>query len=99
MICQNVISFDDLPKELWIKYKSIDSAKEDDLQLKRLISEYPGTSKVVLYCEKEKAIKRLPDNMTIRVNENTMPFFESIYGKGNVSTKSISLKQAFWKYK
>ena len=99
LICQNVISFDDLPKELWIKYKSIDSAKEDDLQLKRLISEYPGTSKVVLYCEKEKAIKRLPDNMTIRVNENTMPFFESIYGKGNVSTKSISLKQAFWKYK
>lgn len=95
LICQNVISFKDMPKELWIKYKSIDSAKADDLKLKNLIANYPGESKVVLYCEQEKAMKRLPDNITVRIDDDTMSVFESVYSAGNVSAKTISLKKYF----
>ncbi|MGN0165647.1 MAG: DNA polymerase III subunit alpha, partial [Lachnospiraceae bacterium] len=97
LICQNIIRFEDMPKELWIKYKSIDSAKADELKLERLIENYPGSSGVVLYCEQEKAIKKLPDNLTVRIDADTLTYFEAVYGKGNVNTKNISLKKYFGK--
>ncbi len=95
LICQNVIGFDDMPRELWIKYKSIDSCTQDEVNLNKLISDYPGNAPVVLYCEAEKKFKRLPDNMKFRIDDSTLSHLEAVYGKGNVSTKIINLKKHF----
>lgn len=93
LICQNIITFDELPKELWIRYKSVDIAEENTLQLQRLVQAYPGETQVVLYCEKERAIKRMPE-LTVRADESTLPYFEEAFGKGNAAIKNISLKKS-----
>jgi hypothetical protein len=90
------VLFEKMPKELWIKYKSIDSMRENELKLKQLVSRFAGRDNIIVYCEQEKKYKQLPDNMKILLNDATENEFIRIYGKENISTKAASLKK-MWK--
>jgi DNA polymerase-3 subunit alpha len=96
LILQDEVLFEKMPKELWIKYKSIDSMRENELKLKQLVSRFAGRDNIIVYCEQEKKYKQLPDNMKILLNDATENEFIRIYGKENISTKAASLKK-MWK--
>jgi DNA polymerase-3 subunit alpha len=96
LILQDEVLFEKMPKELWIKYKSIDSMRENELKLKQLVSRFAGRDNIIVYCEQEKKYKQLPDNMKIMLNDATENEFIRIYGKENISTKAASLKK-MWK--
>ncbi len=98
LICQDAILFENAPKELWIKYKSIDIAKQDELELDRFVYNNPGENEVVLYCAEEKAVKRLAGKK-IWLSEGVMNQLEDKYGKGNVVVKDIALAKSCWKNK
>ena len=92
LICQDVVSFDETPGELWIKYPDKDAAKADENFLSEYIQRTPGVSKVALYCEAEKAIKKLPERIRVCINERNLSELRSRYGEKNVSVKKSNLR-------
>lgn len=91
LICSEIVPFDKVPKELWIKYKSKENFVEDEPRLYDLIADCDGTDKVIIYCEEEKAIKPLPPSKSVRIDQDLIHRLEEQYTKENVKViyKSI----------
>ena len=81
LICQEIIPFEHVSQELWLRYKDYESFKEDEQSLYNLLSEYPGTESVIIYCDKEKAVKRLARSKNVKIDQELINRIESVYNK------------------
>ncbi|MCQ2491931.1 MAG: DNA polymerase III subunit alpha [Lachnospiraceae bacterium] len=84
LICSQVVPFDKIPKEVWIQFADKDEFFEKQQEFLSLLGNYSGKNSVVIFCKKERAIKRLPYNYSVDLND---AFFDEIhekYGYGNV---------------
>ena len=72
LICETIIPFEQTKKELWVQF----SDKEDFLRNEHILYGYladsEGDDEVVIYCQKERAIKRLPRNRNIRIGQEVL---------------------------
>lgn len=93
LICQEIIPFDALPRELWIKYSDVDSFVRDEQRLYSLLNPYDGNDSVVIYCEKEKCMKRLPKSRNVKAGKELMERLNSVYGEENIRIKEISIEK------
>lgn len=84
MICSEIIPFTSMPKEVWIKYKDIASFVEKEKELYQLILDYDGNDTVVIYCESEKAVKRLPRSKNVMANSELISKLREKYGDENI---------------
>ena len=87
MIAQKIVSFDEVGRELWIKYQNVESCKNDEEHLISLISDSDGNCKIVLYCSEEKQIKYLPQSMTVQLDKELLDKMNEAYGSENVGVK------------
>ena len=69
LICERVIPFDQTRKELWLQYpdKAEYLAKEQDLF--DILADSEGNDPVIIYCKKEKAVKRLPAGRNVTADK------------------------------
>ncbi|NLC18563.1 MAG: DNA polymerase III subunit alpha [Clostridiales bacterium] len=93
LICQEIITFDSLPRELWIKYSDIASFVGDEQRLYSLLNLHDGNDSVIIYCEKEKCIKRLPKSRSVKACRELMEQLISVYGEENVRIKEIGIEK------
>ncbi len=96
LICQDIVAFENLPRELWIQFKDIDSYKECENSLLSMLSEYDGADSVNIYCSKEKAMKKLPPSRSVGINETLLIKLRTEYGEDNIR---ITDKAYEWKYR
>lgn len=68
IICQTIIPFDDIPREIWIKFADKEHFLTEEQNLYAMIQPFDGKDQVVIYCEKEKAVKRLPKSQSVGWN-------------------------------
>ena len=77
LICETIIPFEQTKKELWVQF----SDKEDFLRNEHILYGYladsEGDDEVVIYCQKERAIKRLPRNRNIRIGQEVLSRLKS----------------------
>ncbi len=92
-ICQEIIPFSDILKEVWIKYPNKRSFVENEQKLYDLLSEYDGNDSIVIYCESEKVIKRLPSQRNIQVNDQILSKLYETYGKLNIRIVEKSIEK------
>ena len=59
LICESVIPFEQTKREIWLQYGSKEEYLAEEAQLLDLIKDSDGQDAVVIYCRKEKAVKRL----------------------------------------
>ena len=52
-----------------------------------------GNDRIVIYCKKEKAIKRLPEINNIRLNDDIFRRLTSAFGEENVKVVQPVLKK------
>ena len=95
LVCSEIVPFDSLPSELWIRYESQGKAKADAAEMDAFINAHPGNSRIKIYCEKEKTIKIYPDKLKISASEVILDRLKRKYGSGNVFVKTTSLKK-YW---
>lgn len=93
LICGEIIPFDSLPKDVWIKFpsKEVFLLKEKDLY--ELLSESDGKDQVIIYCESEKAKKLLPKSRTIHANLELIQKLKENYGADNVKIIEKSIEK------
>lgn len=87
LIAQKLVPFDEVGRELWIQYDSIESCIKDEDRLASIIKDSDGNCKVVLYCKAEKQIKYLPRSMTVQLDQELMDRLNKEYGPENLGVK------------
>ena len=92
MICQEIIPFDALPCELWIKFKDLASFQAEESSLYQLIEGFDGNDAVVIYCETEKCIKRLPKSRGVKADKDLIGRLISQYSEENVRITEKSIE-------
>lgn len=91
LICQDIIPFDSILQEVWIRYPNLDAFQKDELSLYAILNEYDGNDCVIIYCEAEKCIKKLPKSRTVKADQDLIRCLITKYSEENVriSEKSI----------
>ena len=91
LICETIIPFEQTKKELWVQF----SDKEDFLRNEHILYGYladsEGDDEVVIYCQKERAIKRLPRNRNIRIGQEVLTRLMNHYGEKRVKVVEKSI--------
>ena len=92
LICSEIIPFSALPRELWIKFSDKESFLREEEKLYSLLSTEDGQDETIVYCEAEKAMKRLPRNMTTAITEALLNKLIANFGEKSVKVVEKSLK-------
>ncbi len=59
LICEKVIPFEQTKRELWLQYADKDTYLAQETELFDMLKDSDGADRVVIYCKREKAVKRL----------------------------------------
>ena len=84
LICELIISFEDVPSELWIQFPDIATYQKEEKVLFEMLKETEGRDMVVIYCAKEKAVKRLPANRNIEITPQVQERLMDYFGKERI---------------
>lgn len=84
LICTEIISMDDLPRELWIRFKNKDTFFAEEEKLYEILSGSDGKQEVVIYLEEERAVKRLPKNRCVALSADLLEILKKAYGEEQI---------------
>ena len=93
LICQDIIPFDNIQQEVWIKYQSKDEFIKNEATLYQILSDYDGNDTVTIYCEKEKLLKKLPKSKNVKVDKGLIETLKSFYNEENVRIIEKSIEK------
>jgi len=93
LICQDIISFDSIPQEIWIKYPNLSAFQQDEQSLYSVLGEYDGHDSVIIFCEEEKCMKKLPKSRNVKAEKELIDRLISIYLKENVVITEKSIEK------
>ena len=84
LICTEIVSMDDLPRELWIRFKNKDSFFVEEEKLYGILSGSDGKQEVVIYLEEERAVKRLPRSKCVALSAELLETLKKAYGEEQI---------------
>ncbi len=84
IICEQIISFDDTRRELWLQFATKEDYAAQEKQLDEMLKDSDGTDEVVIYVANPKAVKRLGRNRTVGLNEPLLAALNGFLGENNV---------------
>jgi len=72
LICESVIPFEQTKKELWLQYANKQEFLSQEYTLYEMLAASDGDDQVIIYCKAERAVKRLPMNRNVHVDERLL---------------------------
>ena len=84
LICEQIYSFDDAKKELWIQFATKEAYASAESTVYDLLRSCEGKDTVVIYISGAKAVKRLPANWNVCVGQLDLTRFYGLFGEKNV---------------
>lgn len=84
LICEQVIPFERTKKELWIQFPDKASYMENEQIVYGYLADSEGEDEVVIFCKAERAIKRLPKNRNIRINQQILSRLMNHFGENRI---------------
>lgn len=94
LICDQIISFDKVPRELWIQFKDKNEYMLKENELLEFIRNSDGNDTLIIYCKAEKAKKVFPRNMRINADAGMVNRLSEKYGTDNVKVVEKSIEIA-----
>lgn len=93
LICQQLIPFDQIPCELWIRFRDIASFTEAEHQLYERIAPYDGRDQVCIYVNEEKQVKRLPRSKSVNARKIMEEHLLDYLGEDSVAIREKSIEK------
>ncbi len=84
LICMELTPLSELPRELWVRFKTKEAYLAAEETLYRLLAGSDGSSEVCIYLEAERAVKRLPKNRSVDITEDLLKLLVSEYGEEQI---------------
>ena len=69
LICEMVIPFEQTRKELWLQYPDKAAYLAGEQELFAMLADTEGDDEVIIYCRKEKAVKKLPPGRNVKADK------------------------------
>lgn len=91
LICEKIISFDEVKRELWLQFPSKSDFEEKEGTLYGKMMDADGSEHVVIYLAAEKQMKRLPENRNVAITKELLEELGNFLGKDNVKVVEKSL--------
>ena len=91
LICEKIISFDEVKRELWLQFPSKSDFEEKEGALYGKMMDADGSEHVVIYLAAEKQMKRLPKNRNVAITKALLEELGNFLGKDNVKVVEKSL--------
>ncbi|MGN1377537.1 MAG: DNA polymerase III subunit alpha, partial [Dorea sp.] len=93
LICESVIPFEQTKKELWLQYPDKETYLAQEKELFELLNSSEGQDAVVVYCRKEKAVKRLPAGRNVSVDVRLLSRMTNYLGESCVKVREIPIER------
>lgn len=84
LICESVSPFEQTKKELWIQFEDKAQFLTQEQELYEMLSTSDGEVQVVIYCRKERAIKRLHANRNVLAEPELLSRLTNYFGESCV---------------
>ena len=84
LICTEIISMDELPRELWIRFRNKEAFLTEEEKLYELLAGSDGKQEVVIYLDEERAVKRLPKNRCVDISGGLLGTLREKYGEEQI---------------
>lgn len=84
VICDKIIEFSKVPRELWIQFQDKEAYLEKEKELFSLLEESDGNDLVIIYCRAEKAKKTLPERWHVNADSGLVKRIGLEFGENNV---------------
>ncbi len=84
LICEKIIPFERKKRELWIQFPDKATYLEQEQIVAGYLADSEGDDEVVIYCQKERAVKRLPRNRNIRIDQQILGRLLNHFGEKRV---------------
>ena len=93
LICEQVIPFDEVPKDLWLKFADKTEYDARWPEVTEILRGSDGHDTVIIYLEKERAKKVLPANWHVVASTEMTEKLMKIIGEKNVKVVEKGLKR------
>ena len=95
MICEKIIPFEQTKKELWIQFPDKETFLDQEQIVYGYLADSDGNDEVVIYCAKERVVKRLPKNRNIGINEQILSRLMNHFGEKRVKVVEKPIENIF----
>ena len=93
LVCEQVIPFDSVPKELWLQFPDMETYQAGEQRLLTSLRSSEGKDRVVIYLQKERAKKVLPANWNVQVTPGLLEELGKGLGEKNVKVVEKGLEK------
>ncbi|CVI73348.1 DNA polymerase III subunit alpha [Clostridiales bacterium CHKCI001] len=84
LICEHVIPFENLPKELWIQFTDLEQYKKQEKDLLNMLELLDGNDPVFIYLKNSRQYKKLPASRNICATQQVVQIIGEKFGEKNV---------------
>lgn len=95
MICEKIIPFERTKKELWILFPDKATFLDEEQIVYGYLADSDGDDEVMIYCAKERAVKKLPKNRNIGINEQILSRLMNHFGEKRVKVVEKPIENIF----
>ena len=95
MICEKIIPFERTKKELWIQFPDKATFLDEEQIVYGYLADSDGDDEVMIYCAKERAVKKLPKNRNIGINEQILSRLMNHFGDKRVKVVEKPIENIF----
>ena len=95
LICEKILPFGQKKKELWIRFPDKETYLEEEAITYGYLADSEGNDEVVIYCEKEKIVKKLPANKNISINPQILSRLMNHFGENRVKVVEKAIENHF----
>ena len=93
LICERVLPFDQMPRQLWIQFASRREYEHQVQELYDILRQSDGNDQVVVYLKQERMMKQLPAARSVRIDQDLLDSLTNRYGAGNVKVVEKSIEK------
>ncbi len=93
LIAESIVGFDEVPRELWLQFDSMEAYKKAEEKVSGCLFESPGSSPVCIYLRAEKAVKRLDKDAAVDLTPQLLSNMNALLSENNVKVVYKVLKK------
>ena len=93
LVCEQVVPFEDTPKELWVQFADKEAYRESEQKLLSQLKSSEGKDRVVIYLQRERAKKMLPPSWNVHVTDQLLQGLQHELGEKNVKVVEKGLEK------
>ncbi|MFR8033019.1 MAG: DNA polymerase III subunit alpha [Lachnospiraceae bacterium] len=93
LVCEKVIPFEAVPRELWLQYEGKEAYLNDEPALLELLAPWDGNDSVIIYLKDCRQYKKLPTSRNISVQPELLNKLYEKLGEKNVKVIEKSIEK------